>query len=74
MGGAYNRIPGDATAFANRGESFPLEHVAPLADADWACRSWALTHPHASGRVYPNFPDPTCPTRPPPTTPTITPA
>jgi Berberine and berberine like len=21
-------------------------------------RSWAIAHPHGSGRVYPNFPDP----------------
>jgi FAD/FMN-containing dehydrogenase len=61
MGGAYNRVPEDATAFAHRGESFLLEHVAPLADADWTRHSWALTHPFGSGRVYPNFPDPDLP-------------
>lgn len=28
-------------------------------DRSWIRRSlWALAHPHASGHVYPNFPDP----------------
>ena len=57
MGGAYNRVPADATAFVHRGERFLLEHVARDAD-QWLSRSWALAHPFASGRVYPNFPDP----------------
>lgn len=57
MGGAYNRVPADATAFAHRGERFLLEHVASDGDR-WLGRSWALAHAHASGRVYPNFPDP----------------
>jgi hypothetical protein len=61
MGGAYNRVPEDATAFAHRHEAFLLEHVAPLADADWVRRSWARAHPYGSGRVYPNFPDPGLP-------------
>ncbi|MFF0342590.1 FAD-binding oxidoreductase [Kribbella sp. NPDC004875] len=56
MGGAYNRVPGDATAFAHRGERFLLEHVGPERDA--VRRSWALAHRFASGRVYQNFPDP----------------
>jgi FAD/FMN-containing dehydrogenase len=57
MGGAYNRVPADATAFAHRGERFLLEHVASDGDP-WLGRSWALAHAHASGRVYPNFPEP----------------
>jgi FAD/FMN-containing dehydrogenase len=57
MGGAYNRVPADATAFAHRGERFLLEHVAHDGD-EWLGRSWALAHALASGRVYPNFPDP----------------
>jgi FAD/FMN-containing dehydrogenase len=61
MGGAYNRVPEDATAFAHRHESFLLEHVAPVSDAGWARRSWAIAHPYGSGRVYPNFPDPDLP-------------
>jgi FAD/FMN-containing dehydrogenase len=58
MGGAYNRVPADATAFAHRSERFLLEHVAAGEDSGWVRRSWAVAHPHASGRVYPNFPDP----------------
>ncbi|MFE0025234.1 FAD-binding oxidoreductase [Amycolatopsis sp. NPDC059021] len=57
MGGAYNRLAEDATAFAHRGERFLLEHIADAADP-WACRSWATAHAEGSGRVYPNFPDP----------------
>jgi FAD/FMN-containing dehydrogenase len=57
MGGAYNRVAADATAFAHRGERFLLEHAAED-DAGWVDRSWAIAHTHGSGRVYPNFPDP----------------
>jgi FAD/FMN-containing dehydrogenase len=57
MGGAYNRVPADATAFAHRSERFLLEHVS-LTDPQWPQRSWEIAHPHASGGVYPNFPDP----------------
>jgi FAD/FMN-containing dehydrogenase len=56
MGGAYNEVAGDATAFAHRGERFLLEHVADQADP-WVDRSWVTAHADASGRVYPNFPD-----------------
>ena len=56
MGGAYNRIPADATAFVHRGERFLLEHTGT--DSERVRRSWTTAHPHASGRVYPNFPDP----------------
>lgn len=56
MGGAYNRIPIDATAFAHRRERFLLEHAGP--DRSAVRRSWSIGHPHASGGVYPNFPDP----------------
>jgi hypothetical protein len=57
LGGAYNRVPPDATAFVHRGERFLLEHAASDGD-QWLGRSWALAHAFASGRVYPNFPDP----------------
>jgi FAD binding domain/Berberine and berberine like len=57
MGGAYNRVAEDATAFAHRGERFLLEHIADAGDP-WADRSWATAHADGSGRVYPNFPDP----------------
>lgn len=56
MGGAYNRVPTEATAFAHRGERFLLEHVSP--DLTAVRRSWSVAHPHASGGVYANFPDP----------------
>lgn len=55
MGGAYNRVAQDATAFAHRDTRFLLEHVG---DAPWVDRSWATAHAEGSGRVYPNFPDP----------------
>jgi FAD binding domain-containing protein/berberine-like enzyme len=57
MGGAYNRVAEDATAFAHRGERFLLEHIAEAGDP-WVDRSWATAHADGSGRVYPNFPDP----------------
>ena len=57
MGGAYNRVAEDATAFAHRHERFLLEHLAEVADP-WVDRSWAIAHVDGSGRVYPNFPDP----------------
>jgi FAD/FMN-containing dehydrogenase len=56
MGGAYNRVAEDATAFAHRSQRFLLEHVAELGDP-WVDRSWATAHADGSGRVYPNFPD-----------------
>ncbi len=64
MGGAYNRVAADATAFAHRDERYLVEHVlvadpaAPTIDVQWVARSWAAAHPWGSGRVYPNFPDP----------------
>ncbi|MDN5860999.1 MAG: BBE domain-containing protein, partial [Pseudonocardia sp.] len=57
MGGGYNTVAEDATAFAHRGERFLLEHVSD-ADDPWIDRSWAIAHSDGSGRVYPNFPDP----------------
>lgn len=62
MGGAYNRVPSDATAFVHRGERFLLEHLH--ADSARVRRSWAIAHPHGSGRAYPNFPDPDLADRP----------
>jgi FAD/FMN-containing dehydrogenase len=67
-GGAYNRVPADATAFAHRDERFLVQHLVQVgADStpaerasarDWLARSWTLVHPWGSGGVYPNFPDP----------------
>jgi FAD binding domain/Berberine and berberine like len=66
-GGAYNRVPADATAFPHREELFLLEHsVVVPADFDaaateaaraWLSDSWQLVHPSGSGGVYANFPD-----------------
>jgi FAD binding domain/Berberine and berberine like len=66
-GGAYNRVPADATAFPHRDELFLLEHsvVVPAGfDAAatesaraWLSDSWELVHPSGSGGVYANFPD-----------------
>jgi FAD binding domain-containing protein/berberine-like enzyme len=70
-GGAYNRVPADATAFPHREELFLLEHsvVVPAGfDASateaaraWLSDSWELVHPSGSGGVYANFPDPELP-------------
>lgn len=58
LGGAYGRVPVGATAFAHRSERFLLEHVGSEDDGAWVDESWRTAHPHASGRVYANFPDP----------------
>ncbi len=57
MGGAYNRVAEDATAFAHRDQRFLLEHIGDR-DDPWVNRSWEIAHAAGSGRVYPNFPDP----------------
>ncbi|MGI5225116.1 FAD-binding oxidoreductase [Actinoallomurus sp. CA-142502] len=67
-GGAYKRVPADATAFVHRDERFLLKHAAvvnpsacgprrPVA-GDWLTQSWQTVRPWGTGRVYPNFPDP----------------
>jgi FAD binding domain len=66
-GGAYNRVPADATAFAHRGERFLLQHLVQVggdaapaeraAARDWMARSWTLVHPWGSGGV-PELPRP----------------
>jgi FAD binding domain/Berberine and berberine like len=70
-GGAYNRVPVDATAFPHREELFLLEHsvvvptgfdaAATEAARAWLSDSWGLVHPSGSGGVYANFPDPDLP-------------
>ena len=67
-GGAYNRVPADATAFVHRNERFLLKQAvvvepdAPAAERraarGWLDRSWSTAHPWGSGGVYPNFPEP----------------
>ena len=66
-GGAYNRVPVHATAFAHRDAMFLLKHTAavdlhaPARERDaarqWLARSHASVHRWGSGGVYPNFPD-----------------
>jgi FAD/FMN-containing dehydrogenase len=61
-GGAYNRVPADATPFPHRAERFLLKHevvAAPgeAAGRDWLRRSWALVHEYGSGGAYANLPD-----------------
>jgi FAD binding domain/Berberine and berberine like len=66
-GGAYNRVPTDATAFPHREELFLLEHsvvvpagfdaAASATARAWLSDSWELVHPTGSGGVYANFPD-----------------
>ncbi|HEX3255627.1 MAG TPA: FAD-binding oxidoreductase [Gaiellaceae bacterium] len=66
-GGAYNRVPANATAFPHRKELFLLEHsvvvpagfdsAATEAARAWLSDSWKLVHPSGSGGVYANFPD-----------------
>ena len=67
-GGAYNRVPPDATAFVHRKERFQLKHAATVdpgasiearqAAHAHVTRSWASVHPWGSGRVFQNFADP----------------
>lgn len=57
MGGAFGRVPADATAFAHRDELFMLEHAA-TGSPSWPRASAASMRRWASGRVYSNFPDP----------------
>jgi FAD/FMN-containing dehydrogenase len=61
-GGAYNRVPADATAFPHRAERFLLKQsvTAPAGEPvdPWLDESFALTRPYGSGGVYANFPEP----------------
>jgi FAD/FMN-containing dehydrogenase len=64
MGGAYNRVAPDATAFVHRDELFLLHHIAitepdgsPVA-RQWLHESYRLAAGWRSGGVYQNFPDP----------------
>lgn len=66
--GAYNRVPGGATAFVHREERFQLKHAVTVAAGASAearrtaraqvGRSWGSVHPWGSGRVFQNFADP----------------
>jgi FAD/FMN-containing dehydrogenase len=64
MGGAYNRVAPDATAFVHRTDAFLLKHEASVATDDgpsWLARSWRTAHRHGTGRSYQNFADPELP-------------
>jgi FAD/FMN-containing dehydrogenase len=64
-GGAYNRVPADATAFPHRDAGFLLKQTATVAAGDrpgeWLDSTYALTHPFGTGGAYPNFPVPGLP-------------
>ncbi|MGK5679100.1 FAD-binding oxidoreductase [Actinoplanes sp. URMC 104] len=66
-GGAYNRVPPDATAFPHRDALFLLKQTAVLAPgrkpSRWLDESYALTRPFGTGGAYPNFPEPGLPDR-----------
>jgi len=67
-GGAYNRVPADATAFVHRQARSLLKHAVVVdpgtpstereAARRWLARSWAAVHPWGTGGVYQNFADP----------------
>ena len=68
MGGAYNRMPADATAFVHREDLFLLEWTAtsdpgqpaatrPVA-AQWLSQVRDVLAGYGTGRAYQNFPDP----------------
>jgi FAD/FMN-containing dehydrogenase len=68
LGGAYNAVPAQASAFAHRGQAFTVKHSvevdAQAADWEkesaqqWVNRSWESVRPFGSRAVYPNFADP----------------
>ena len=62
MGGAFGRVPEDATAFTNRSAGFWLNMYAmwhdPAEDDPnrrWARDSWTAMQPHAAEGMYVNF-------------------
>ena len=57
MGGAYNQVAPEATAFVHRGASYLLEHVSDRLDP-WIDASWTAAQGAQTPSVYPNFPDP----------------
>jgi FAD/FMN-containing dehydrogenase len=68
MGGAYNQMPADATAFVHREDLFLLEWTAttdpgkpaatrPVA-AQWLSQVRDVLAGYGTGRAYQNFPDP----------------
>jgi FAD/FMN-containing dehydrogenase len=55
MGGAYNRVPADATAFAHRGDRFLLKAGG---SEQWSREAWELARADGTGRAYQGYPDP----------------
>ena len=64
-GGAYNRVPADATAFAHRDARFLLKLAVVLDPGvpphGLAESAWELVRPWGTGGAYVNFPDPELP-------------
>jgi FAD/FMN-containing dehydrogenase len=68
MGGAYNRVPADATAFVHRDDRFLLEWTATSdqaqpaatrqAASQWLSHIRTVLDGQGTGRAYQNFPDP----------------
>ena len=60
MGGAYNRVPPEATAFTHRQDLFLLKYscLGPEAET-WVAAVAELLAPHVTTRVYQNFADAT---------------
>jgi hypothetical protein len=71
LGGAYNQVPADATAFVHRGDQFLLEYTATSDRVQSAATpahrirmAWPvreLLHGHGTGRAYQNFANPELP-------------
>ncbi|WP_041540562.1 FAD-binding oxidoreductase [Catenulispora acidiphila] len=74
LGGAYNALPAQASAYAHRTQSFTIKHSvevptqAPPTEKtsaqNWLNHSWASVRPHGTRTVYPNFTDPDLPSWP----------
>ena len=56
LGGAFNRIASDATAYAHRDALFCLHLEA--GDQATVDRVFAHVEPYSTGGIYPNFPEP----------------
>jgi FAD/FMN-containing dehydrogenase len=64
MGGAYNRVAPDATAFVHREDQFLLNHSVTLDPPASHASQWLdavsrVVAGHGTGRAYQNFADPT---------------
>ena len=68
LGGAYNRVSADATAFVHRSDEFLLEYTvtsdsaqpaaSPRAATEWLGKIRELLNGYGTGRAYQNFADP----------------